>query len=101
MAVYLLHIEPSIHHARHYAGYCADNRLAQRIAEHESGRGSRLCEVAHERGRELVLVRVWWGAGRDFERQLKDRHNGPAHCPLCNPKLYSMELPVICSEAYS
>lgn len=93
MAVYLLHIEPAIHHARHYTGYCDDNRLDTRIAEHEAGQGARLCEVARERGCELVLVRVWQGQDRKFERALKDRKNTPRYCPLCNPELYEMELP--------
>ena len=31
----------------------------------------------------MHLVRVWEG-DRNFERRLKNRHNGPHLCPLCN-----------------
>lgn len=93
MAVYLIHLEPAMKQARHYTGYTPDSRLVQRIEEHGSPRGSRLCRVANERGHELVLVRVWAGKGRDFERLLKRRKNAPKLCPLCNPRLYALPLP--------
>lgn len=91
--VYLIHIHPSIHHSRHYLGYCADNRLDNRLNEHEKGQGARLTRVARELGRELILTRVWVGKGRRFERKLKNRKNAPRLCPLCNPKLDTMPLP--------
>jgi len=93
--VYLIHINPSIHHAKHYIGYCPDTPtgLDNRLTLHENGRGARLSRVAHELGRGWILTRVWKGKGRKFERKLKDLKNAPRLCPLCNPKLYAMPLP--------
>lgn len=95
MAVYLIHIHPPLAHARHYLGYAADERLADRIDQHGTPRGARLTQVAAERGRELVPVRVWWGRDRAFERALKNQRNAPRFCPLCNPALYHLDLPDI------
>ncbi len=91
--VYLIHFSTPIHHAKHYIGFCEDTRLDARLREHDAGRGARLTQVARERGRELVLARVWKRKGRKFERALKNRKNAPRYCPLCNPALYDMGLP--------
>lgn len=83
MTVYLLHFIKPIspdHTAQHYMGYTDD--LLRRIEEHRAGRGSRLCEVAQERGIGFVLARTWPG-DRRRERQLKRRKAGPRLCPLC------------------
>ena len=84
MSVYLLHFSERIspnHTTQHYIGYTDD--LARRLEEHRAGAGSRLCEVAKERGIDFVLVRTWEG-DRGKERQLKNWHSGPRLCPLCN-----------------
>ncbi|MBI3960234.1 MAG: endonuclease [Chloroflexi bacterium] len=84
MCVYLLHFSEPIspdHTAQHYLGSTED--LTRRLAEHRAGAGSRLCEVAKERGIDFVLVRTWQG-DRGKERQLKRRKSGPKLCPLCN-----------------
>lgn len=84
--VYLLHFDHPYHHARHYLGYTDD--LSQRIAAHRNGNGhARLMEVIHAAGIGFELARVWYEADRKFERQLKNRHNAPRLCPLCNPRL--------------
>ena len=84
MTVYLLHfsdlIAPGRHTAQHYLGFTED--LDRRIAEHDAGEGSRLCQVAKERGLTFVVARTWQG-GRLLERQLKGRHEGPRLCPIC------------------
>jgi len=78
---YLLHLQPEgFIHARHYLGWAHD--IAARVAEHQAGRGSRLCAVAVAAGLMLELVRTWEG-GRDKERALKRRHSGVRLCPLC------------------
>jgi len=83
--VYLLHftkpIAPGKHICQHYMGSCID--LAQRLDQHRSGQGSRLCQVAKERGIDFVLVRTWKG-NRQTERKLKKTHNSPRFCPICN-----------------
>lgn len=81
--VYLLHFSDRInpgHPTQHYLGYAED--LERRIKEHRVGRGSRLCEVAKERGISFVVSRTWSG-DRRMERTLKDRHNAPLLCPIC------------------
>lgn len=85
--VYLIHFEKPIsdrHTTQHYLGYTDD--LDTRLHQHTNGQsGARLPEVAYERGIQMVLARTWRG-GRDYERYLKNRHEGPALCPLCNPQ---------------
>ena len=84
MTVYLLHFEQPIspdHTAQHYIGFTDD--LPRRLEQHRAGAGSRLCEVAKERGIDFVLVRTWEG-DRAKERQLKRRKAGPRLCPPCN-----------------
>lgn len=85
--VYLLHFERPIsdrHTTRHYIGYC-DN-LAVRIQKHWHGAGARLTAVARERGIAFEVVRVWRG-GRQLERRLKNRHESPRLCPVCNQQV--------------
>lgn len=84
MAVYLLHFSQPIspaHTCQHYLGYAQD--VDARIAQHRAGQGARLCEVAKERGIDFQVVRVWEDGDRSFERRLKNRHNSPQLCPLC------------------
>lgn len=103
MTVYLLHFTQPIspdHTAQHYMGYTDD--LLRRIQEHRAGRGSRLCEVAQERGIGFVLVRTWPG-DRRRERQLKRRKEGPRLCPLCkgdDPNQLSLFLDFDLADVY-
>lgn len=81
--VYLLHFERPIspkHTCQHYLG--STSNLAERIALHRAGHGSRLCQVAKERDIRFVVVETWEG-GMDVERQLKKRKEGPRLCPVC------------------
>jgi hypothetical protein len=43
-----------------------------------------LTQVATQRGIGFEVVRTWPG-GRELERRLKDRHDAPRLCPVCNP----------------
>ena len=88
MYVYLLHFERPIGdpanargQAQHYIGCCDD--VAARLETHRKGQGARITREVARRGIEMHLVRVWEG-DRTFERRLKNRHNGPLLCPLCN-----------------
>ena len=81
---YLLHflepISPN-HTTQHYLGWAKD--IDRRVELHERGRGSRLCQVARERGIEFIVVREWIG-DRSLERKLKRRKNGKRLCPICH-----------------
>ncbi len=59
MAVYLLHFDKPLKHARHYLGYAAD--VDERLERHRAGNGSRLMEVVTQAGISWQLVRTWSG----------------------------------------
>lgn len=83
--IYLLHFAQPIspaHTCQHYLGWCLD--LDTRMAAHRAGRGSRLTQVAVERGIDFVIAQTWPG-DRTLERRLKHRKEGPRLCPLCFP----------------
>ncbi|WP_346294350.1 endonuclease [Sphaerothrix gracilis] len=80
---YLLHFEQpisSLHTTRHYLGWSSD--IESRIAHHQAGEGSKLCQVAKARGIGFTLARTWAG-DRSLERRLKNRKNSPRLCPIC------------------
>ena len=79
--VYLLHLDPSYRHARHYLGWTRD--LDARLQAHRDGQGVRLMEVVKQAGGSFHLTRTWPG-GRDRERAIKDRHEAPNLCPECS-----------------
>ena len=85
--VYLIHFDRPLGNldnprgqAQHYLGYTED--LPARLEAHRSGNGARLMEVVAERGIGWQVVRTWAG-DRGLERKLKDRHNAPRLCPVC------------------
>lgn len=84
--VYILHFERPInpnHTTQHYLGTTTD--LEKRLHQHQTGQSqARLPTVAHDLGIDMILARTWRG-GRDLERRLKNRHEGPRLCPICNP----------------
>ena len=82
MCVYLIHFEKPYKHARHYIGY-ADN-IDARIKHHRHNTGARLLQVVNAAGIKWEVVRVWEGAGRDFERRLKNAKDSDYFCPTCN-----------------
>jgi predicted GIY-YIG superfamily endonuclease len=79
--IYLLHLDKPLRHARHYVGLADD--LDARLERHASGNGARMLAVCRERGITWRLVRTWQG-NRRLERQLKNRKDAPALCPVCN-----------------
>jgi predicted GIY-YIG superfamily endonuclease len=79
--IYLLHLDKPLRHARDYVGLADD--LDARLERHASGQGARMLAVCRERGITWRLVRTWQG-GRKFERQLKNRKETPALCPICS-----------------
>jgi hypothetical protein len=83
--IYLIHFDPPYKHARHYIGFTANDVLA-RLDEHRAKRGARITQVAVGAGCQLLLVRAWVNVERCYERILKNRHNAPQMCPVCNPR---------------
>lgn len=81
--VYLLHFDRPYKHARHYLGYTRN--VDRRLAMHAAGRGARLLEVLKANGIHFTVAWVVVG-NRQLERRLKDRHESPRLCPICNPK---------------
>ena len=72
---------PAYKCAGHYTGSTFEHRLAERLAEHEAGRGARLTQVQREAGGTWRLASVEPG-GRDRERQLKQR-GAARRCEIC------------------
>ena len=66
--------------AQHYLGYTDD--LAARLEAHRTGNGSAIMAAVARQGVGWRLVRTWEG-DRNLERRLKNRHNGPKLCPVC------------------
>lgn len=85
MTVYVLHFDPPFKHARHYIGYTPDETAERRVREHVQGlaAGSPLVKAAVEAGCEITLAHEFPGAGRDFERWIKDRRTTPRWCVCC------------------
>jgi predicted GIY-YIG superfamily endonuclease len=81
--VYLICFNRAYKHARHYLGY--SENLDKRITDHLCGMGARLMEVVTQAGIEWKVSRTWPG-DRKLERRLKNRHDAPRLCPICNPK---------------
>ena len=81
--VYLIHFNRAYRHAKHYLGY--SEHLDKRIADHLCGMGARLMEVVTQASIEWKVSRTWPG-DRCLERQLKNRKEAPALCPICSGK---------------
>lgn len=64
------------HSARYYLGYCEDDRLSDRLAEHQAGRGAAMTRFAVQNGISFNAVATFPG-DRKTERMLKRRKNTP------------------------
>lgn len=104
--VYLIHLARPYCHARHYLGWAAGD-VADRLAEHQAtrwtpcepyrtergrlargrtiGQGATFLAAVNAAGIPWQLVRTWPG-DKTLEHQLRQRHEGPRLCPLCNPR---------------
>jgi predicted GIY-YIG superfamily endonuclease len=78
---YLIHFNERYRHAGHYLGYADDIRA--RVRKHRQGNGSRLMQVIANAGISWEVVRIWEGATRTNERQMKG-HSSTRLCPVCN-----------------
>jgi hypothetical protein len=81
--VYLLHFDQRYEHAGHYTGHADD--FSNRVAEQASGdsRAARLMQVITQAGIGFRLARVWPGASKARERQLKNSGGASRYCPIC------------------
>ena len=84
--VYLRHFSRPYRHAGHYLG-STGLPVAERLAEHQAGRGSKLTAAAATDGIALTVARTWPGSRRT-ERAMKGRPHGSRtswrpRCPLC------------------
>ncbi len=62
--------------ARYYIGYCEDDRLNQRLAEHRRGTGAAITRAAKAQGIKFTLAMSFEGT-REDERRLKNMKNTP------------------------
>lgn len=96
--IYLLHIDPPYHHARHYLGYTdrqSPTAIEDRLNEHITGQGNGLVFAAYQAGHTITLACVFEGDG-NLERQIKNRRNTPRICPCCrgNSELDKFRIPL-------
>lgn len=82
MAVYIIHLNQPLKHARHYVGFAND--VQGRFAHHQNGTGARLLQVCNQLGISYQLARVFDKADRTFERHLHNTKNTARYCPLCS-----------------
>lgn len=83
--IYLLHFDPPVKRAKHYLGYCADERLQLRLIEHARGDGASLTRAAIKQGSKLYLARTLPGKSYEVERAMKVHGDFKRLCPLCCP----------------
>jgi len=87
--VYILHFDKPFGHARHYVGYCKDNRFEERLQEHASGRGSLFLKKVIEAGITWELVATFPNATENFERRIKEVWKNTSRlCSICNENLH-------------
>jgi len=79
--VYIVHLDACLSHARHYVGWAKD--IYERIQSHLLQTGARILAAAVREGITMQATRIWPGADRLFERNLKRGGNVAMHCPLC------------------
>ena len=85
--IYVLHIDPPLHHARHYVGWTKDGDVERRVHEHLTQTGShpsKLIGAALAAGRTVTLAGTLPG-DRKEERRLKKRGGASRFCPMCRP----------------
>lgn len=87
--IYLLHFDRAWKGVRHYIGYCSDDRLEARMAEHAAGRGASLTAEMMRQGIGFTVARIYPQLDRTAERRMKNASHYGKRCPICNPQLDS------------
>lgn len=83
--IYILHFDTPNAHAEHYCG--STESLKQRLEAHADQHGARLIEAIQEKGHSWrlgALATCTKTTMRRIERSLKDNHNTPRYCQICN-----------------
>ncbi len=94
--VYLLHFDaPLSGRANHYIGWTQDqDTLPKRLKHHATGTsGVCIMRAVHAQKITFRLARLWQGGDKHFERKLKNRHEAPRLCPICNPDTWNKLAP--------
>jgi predicted GIY-YIG superfamily endonuclease len=81
--VYLLHFETKYKHSQHYLGYGTDVHRRVQAQLDCKRTAAKFVKVVHKAGIKIVLARLWLGATRTRERQIKNTHNLKSYCPIC------------------
>lgn len=81
--------------ARYYVGYCEDDRLDERLAEHRSGHGAAITRVVIEKGYDFEVALTIPGATRTDERKLKNRKNTPRFVAAETERRLAKNLPLV------
>jgi hypothetical protein len=69
--------------------------LKQRLNAHFAGNSAKLIHAVSVKGIRFQCVRLWIGGDRALERRLKNQHNGPKLCPICQKRVapgYSLDI---------
>lgn len=86
--VYIIHFEKPFKHAKHYVGYCDDQRFEERIAEHRQARyQDSFMGKVNAAGIGWHVARTIPGADENLERRIKEVwKRTSALCPCCTDK---------------
>jgi len=63
--------------ARYYVGYCDDDRLDDRLAEHRRGHAAKITAACNRKGICFNLLAILPGGSREDERRIKRMKNTP------------------------
>lgn len=84
MALYLIHFDAPLHHARHYLGFAESvEAVPARLERHRAGNGAKIMAAVGRAGITWRLIRLWAEADRNAERALKNRNDNASLCPIC------------------
>ena len=83
--IYIIHIGDRGQDVTHTIGYCADERLRDRLMEHARRKGSRATRKAIETGRSMYLGRTLHGLTQFHEKKLRGTSRVIDLCQLCCP----------------
>lgn len=83
MFVYLLHFDEPVSGRRHYMGSVNENRLHERLREHQTSNGANLTKRAVQANVGFTLAGLWQVKDRSEERKRKRRGHFRLHCSEC------------------